>query len=183
LWSCRPWMSLWTDNFWDCAPNTVHYDRTRNTVLWSMFQTSTVVELDLDGLMLNEFGEYPGGYSFDPPGSAFELQHFPGWTADGTLMASTHSPDTTQQWAREFEVDPVDSTLHEVWSYQTTHWAEYAGQAQKLPSGNLLWQTGTAGVILEVTPDGTVAWEGGWTGQLIGNVTPIEDLYALTTGW
>jgi hypothetical protein len=183
LWSCFPWMSLWTDNFWDCAPNTVRWDRTRNTILWSMFQTSTVVELDMSGVMLNEYGEYPGGYAFDPPASGFELQHFPGFTADGTFIASTHSLDKTQQWAREYEVDEITSTLHQVWSYQTQHYAEYAGQAQKLPSGNVLWQTGTAGVILEVTPDGTVVWEGGWEGQLIGNVTPIADLYALTTGW
>ena len=29
---------------------------------------------------------------------------------------------------------------------------------------------------MEVTPDGTVVWEGGWPGLLIGNVTPIARL-------
>ena len=103
-----------------------------------------------DGTMLAEWGGYPEGWTFDPPESAFELQHYPGFSADGTLMASTHSLDTTKQWVREYEVDETNQVLRQIWSAETSHWAEYAGQAQKLPSGNVLWQLGTAGAVLEL---------------------------------
>jgi len=183
LWSCWPWMEPFTSAFWGCAPNTVHWDPLRNTVLWSMFTISSVVELSLDGAMLAEWGGYPEGWTFDPPQSAFELQHYPGFSDDGTLVVSTHSLDMTEQWAREYEVDDANMVLHEVWSAQTPYWAEYAGQAQKLPSGNVLWQIGTTGAVVEITPDGATVWEIGWSGHLVGNMTPVADLYALTTGW
>ncbi len=183
LWSCWPWMQPYTQDFWGCAANTVHWDPTRNTVLWSMFSVSTVVELSLTGEMLAEWGGYPGGWTFDPPQSGFELQHYPGFSGDGTLVVSTHSLDTSEQWAREYEVDEAGMVLRQVWAAQTPYWAEYAGQAQKLSSGNVLWQLGTAGAVLEITPDGTMVWEVGWPGKLVGNVTPVADLYALTTGW
>jgi hypothetical protein len=182
LWSCWPWMSPWSATFWDCAPNTVQWNPDRGTVLWSMFQTSTVVELDLEGRVLAEYGEYPGGHWFVPPSSAFELQHFPNFTADGTLIASTHSVDTTEQWVREYALDDQALTLTEVWSAQSQEWAEYAGQAQKLPGGNVLWELGTAGVVRELARDGAVVWEVAWPGHLVGNATPIADLYALTSG-
>ncbi len=183
LWSCWPWMSVWSATFWDCAPNTVQWNADRGTVLWSMFQTSTVVELSLEGEILAEYGEYPGGHAFVPPSSAFELQHFPNFTADGTLIASTHSVDETEQWAREYRIDDRDGTLTEIWSARSDEWAEYAGQAQKLPSGNVLWEIGTTGLLRELAPDGDIVWEASWPGHLVGNLTPIVDLYALNAGW
>ncbi len=187
LWDCYPWMESWYSGYWGCAPNTVLWDDTRQTVLWSMFETSTVVEIDpAAGEIVREFGEYPGGFAFDPEPAMFELQHYPNWSGDGTLMVSTHVPDQPGvQMAREFEVDDSTNTLREVWSYTPTagYYADYAGQVQKLPSGNVLWQFGTAGIVQEVTPAGEVVWEMSYQNRLLGNVTPIADLYALNAGW
>lgn len=187
LWDCYTWMSPWYSGYWGCAPNTVTWDEARGTVLWSMFETSTVVELDpTTGEILREFGDYPGGYTFAPESARFELQHYPNWSADGTLMVSTHVPDAPGvQMAREFLVDDAASTLVEQWSYTPASgwYADYAGQVQKLPTGNVLWQLGTAGVVQEVTPAGEVVWEVSFDGHLLGNTTPIADLYAVNTGW
>lgn len=183
LWSCYPWMESFSQASWACAPNTVRWNRDRGTLMWSMFDTDTVVELSMDGEMLAEYGRYPGGYTFHPPSSAFELQHFPGFTDEGTLLLSTHLPDGSEQWVREYEVDEDTMTLRQVSAVQGPEWAEYGGQVQRLPSGNLLWQMGTTGRIEELGPDGETVWKVSWPDHLVGNVTPIEDLYALTTGW
>ena len=183
LWSCFPWMNDFTDEYWGCAPSSIRVDPIRNTILWSMFKTSTVAELGLDGALLAEYGRYPKGYGFDPPASGFEAQHFPVFTDQDHLLVSTHSLDGKEQWCREYEVNEVDHTLHETWAIETDQLAHYAGQAQRLPNGNVLWELGSAGSIREIAPDGTIVWEAGWADQLVGHVTPIADLYALTSGW
>jgi hypothetical protein len=179
LWDCYAWMAPYDAGYWACAPNTTLYVPERGTVVWSMFDTSTIVEIDLaSGELVREYGDYPGGYTIDPSSSRFDYQHFPNFSAEGTLMVSTHSPDGSQQWAREFEVDEATSTLHELWSVRSPDWAQYAGQVQKLPSGHVLWELGVTGIIRELEPDGTVVWEVEWPDHLVGNVTPIADLYA-----
>lgn len=178
IWDCLAWNP--SASFWDCNPNTVDYDPARGSALWSMFESDTVVEVDVTtGAVLKVMGDHPDSYAFDPPTAAFELQHSPNWSADGNLVVSTHSPDGAEQWAREFAVDDVALTLTEVWSVESPYYAEYAGQLQKLPSGNYLWQLGVAGVVHELNPDGTVVWQVQWGGHLVGNATPIADLYTL----
>lgn len=187
IWECFPWMVPYTYGYWMCAPNTVAWYPERNSILWSTFETSTVAEIDLDsGEVVRAVGEHPDSYTFDPPEAALELQHYPNWTADGTLIVSTHVPGQPHtQYAREFEIDDDAGVAHEVWSYtpDAGYYAAYAGQVQKLPTGNVLWQLGTEGVIQEVTPDGDVVWEIDWANHLTGNATPIADLYALQSGW
>lgn len=179
VWDCLAWDPGAVT--WDCNPNTVDYDPTRGSALWSMFQTDRVVEVDVTtGEVLRVFGDHPDAYAFDPAESSFELQHFPNYTPSGKLMVSTHSPDETEQWARAYEVDDATQTLTEVWSVESPYWAQYAGQLQELPSGNVLWQLGVTGVVHELETDGTVVWQVRWPGHLVGNATPLADLYALT---
>jgi hypothetical protein len=183
LWSCFPWMNDFTDETWGCAPSSIRVDPIRNTILWSMFKTSTVVELSLEGDFLAEYGRYPFNYKFDPPSTNFDAQHFPVFTASDRLLVSTHDRDGSGQYIREYVVDEEDNTLRAIRSIPTDRYAVYGGQAQQLPSGNFLWELGSAGSIQELLPDGTVVWEAGWERHLVGHVTPIADLYALTTGW
>jgi hypothetical protein len=110
-------------------------------------------------------------------------QHYPVFTAPDRLLVSTHDRDGTGQYIREYFVDEKDNTLRALRSIPTDRYAVYGGQAQQLPSGNFLWELGSAGSIQELLPDGTVVWEAGWKRHLVGHVTPIADLYALTTGW
>ena len=188
LWSCYDWMSAIKQvRTWDCQPNTILWNEDSNTVLWSMFETSTVVEVSLDsGEVIRQFGQLEGGWTMDPTSSMFDLQHFPNYSADGTLMVSTHVVGQRGvQVAREFVVNDTTQTLEQVWSYQNDlgYYAEYAGETKRLSSGNTLVGLGTDGAVLEVTPAGELAWGVEWPGRLVGQATLVDDLYALNEGW
>lgn len=191
IWSCYPWMKPYSDAMWACAVNAVFWRADTNTVLWSMFETSTVAEVDLDsGTVVRHFGQLPDGYAFDPPESVFDLQHAPNVSADGTLMVSTHIiGDDFAQRAREYAIDDDQQTLTEVWSYgaQSDAYARYAGEAQRLSNGNVLVNYGTDGILREVSTAGETLWEIEWHDRLIGHATLIDDLYALNAwggeGW
>lgn len=184
VWDCYPWMRQHEPStYWACAANTVLWRPETNTVLWSMFETSTVAELDLrSGELVRHFGQIPDGYAFDPPESVFDLQHYPNFTRDGTLMVSTHiKGDKYEQRAREFVIDDAAQVLREVWSYgeDSNRYARYAGEATRLDNGNVLMNFGTDGVVQELTDGGEVLWELEWRDRLIGHTTLIADLYAL----
>jgi hypothetical protein len=183
LWSCAPWMAGYSEEFWACAANTVLWDAATDHVLWSMFETSTVVALDLDsGAMVWELGDYPGGLVFDPPEASLELQHYPNPTPDGTILLTTHSSTASEQHIREFRI--ADGVATQVWHYsEPGYYGSYAGEAQRLSNGNTLINYGTDGVLREVTPEGVAAWELNWDDHLLGHVTPLDDLYTLDVGW
>ncbi len=185
IWSCAPWMDPFSSGYWACAPNTVHWDPATNLVVWSMFETSTVIGIDLaSGRLVWELGEYPGGLAFDPDTVRLELQHYPNWTPDGTLLLTTHVPgERGVQQIREFALE--GPTARQVWTYEAPagYYGDYAGEATRLPNGNTLINFGTDGVVREITPDTTVVWEIDWEDHLVGHLTPVEDLYALDAGW
>lgn len=184
IWSCNPWMDPYVLLLDSCATNTVLLREDRQSVLWSTYRTSTIAEIDLEsGELLRSFGAHTDSYSFAPPESAFELQHYPNWTEQGTLLLSAHDPQTDTQVAREFRVDETSRSLELLWETSTEHYATYAGQIQRTASGNLLWELGTAGVILEMDAGGEVLWELQLPASLVGNATAIPDLYALNAGW
>lgn len=187
LWDCYDWMRDYDDSHWSCAPNTVLWNPDTNQVLWSMFETSTVASVDLEsGTLQWYFGRTPGGLAIETAGVYIQLQHYPNWTPDGTLLLSTHVPGAAGlQMAREFEVDADAGRLTQVWSYSPDagHYAEYAGEATRLSNGNTLMNFGTDGVVQEVTADGRVAWEIDWQDRMAGHLTPVTDLYALNVGW
>lgn len=187
IWDCYDWMSDYDGSGWACAPNTVLWDEESDQVIWSMFQTSTVASIELSsGELQWYFGRTPGGLVVDPADALLMLQHYPNWTPDGTLLLSTHVPGGPgQQTVREYEVDATARTATQVWSYtpEAGHYADYAGEATRLESGNTLVNFGTDGVVQEVTPEGEVAWEIDWQDRLLGHLTPIENLYDLNVGW
>jgi len=187
IWDCYDWMKAYNRDYWACAPNTVLWNPDDDSVLWSMFQTSTVVLLDLDsGEMLWHMGRITGGLTFDPDDISLSLQHYPNWTPDGTLLVSTHVPGAPRtQTLREFSIDADSSTATQVWSYTNAegYYAEYAGEGIRLSNGDTLEDFGTDGVLQEVTSDGEVVWELDWSNHLVGHSTPITDLYALNVGW
>ena len=184
VWACYPWMAqFYPDMTWACAPNTVLYNERLGTVAWSMFETSTVVEIDLaTGERVRHFGQIPGGWTVEPAEANFELQHYPNYTADGTLVLTTHVPTQPYvQAIREFAFDDAREALTQVWSYgeDNGRYASYAGVVYRLDNGNTLVGYGTDGVLQEVTPSGAVLWELEWRDRLIGNMALLDDLYAL----
>lgn len=184
IWDCYDWMDdSARDVYWACAPNTVTWQPDTDTVLWSMFETSTVVELDLfTGSVERQFGQLPGGWAIDPPSSSFDLQHYPNYTPQGTLLVSTHVPGQPGlQRAREFALDEDAKTLREIWTYgdNSSRYARYAGEIQRIGADGALMNYGTDGVLQEVSAAGEVLWEIEWRDRLIGHTTPIWDLYLL----
>ena len=184
LWSCSEWLGE-TAEMWACDTNTVNWSPARDTVLWSMYAVGTVVELDRQtGQVRHAWGRH-GTEAVLPAEAAFDMQHYPNWTDDGTLLVSTHVLETDDvQQAREFTLDESTGTLSQVWNYQGEDaYAIYAGEAARLDNGNTLVNYGTRGLIREITSDGQIAWSALFPGlQLVGHDTLVTDLYALNRG-
>ena len=170
-----------------CYTNTATWQATRNSVLWSMYSTGTVIEVDREtGEILRQFGQRPDSWSFDEPAHNFEMQHFPNFTPEGNLLLSTHVPTgTNQQRAQEYRLHEESQRLELVWSFGEGHneYAVYAGEAVRLEGGNTLINYGTDGEVREVTPEGEVAWEAKFPSNLLmGHNELIVDLYAVEQG-
>jgi len=186
IWSCTDWLH----SSWDCAANSVVWVEATDTVLWSMYNTDTVAEVDRQtGELIRYFGQIAGSWDFDPPDAVVDYQHYPSYTPDGTLIVSTHIVGNhSEQRAREFRVDDDAETMTEIWSYgqEVPHYASYGGEAFRLQNGNTLICYGTDGAIREVTHDKKSAWDVVWPEDpdthLLGHNTLLDDLYAINLG-
>ncbi len=178
---------LWKYSY--CESNTLYWHEATDTFLYSFYTSSTMVEIDhATGETLWYAGHLDGSYDFVPEESLFEWQHGGHWTEEGTLllssMADCADPDNCGHGAEtvawEYAVDHEAGTLTELWSYgKGEGWlANTAGEAWRLPSGNILHNYGSAGALKEVTADGEVVWQvEGPYNHLLGRTTFIEDLY------
>lgn len=147
--------------------NALDYDAERDTLLLSLANVRTTLEIDrATGALLRSFhgaddwtldGDDYGVVS----GTAFDHPHDPHWSAQGTLLMSAIEPDTYASVALEYALDEQAHTLTEVWRYKplpaVVNWA--LGQVQELENGNRLVATSSVGLVQEVAPDGTVVWE------------------------
>jgi len=173
-----------------CAINSVVHNPDQGTVFWSLYMVDTVIEVDYaSGEVVRRFGQVPGGWTFDPPWSEVDYQHYPNYSPDGTVMASTHSRmHAGVQYAHEYVVDDDSETMVATWSYgdEVMHYASYGGETFRLAGGNTFITYGTDGAIREVTPDKKTAWELEWpvdpSTHLVGHFSFIDDLYALNQG-
>ena len=179
VWRCPQEWFTWGQ----CESNSMYYDASRDTYLYSFYTNSTLVELDrTTGDNLWWAGEEPGGYDFDPPNSEFSWQHGITWTPQGTLLLSTEGGNPTTTWVREYIVDDVDQTLTEVWNFNSGVRADTNGDARRLANGNTLHVVGSASQIIEVDPYGTPVWRVEFQyDKLMGRGQFIEDLYDLVS--
>ena len=185
LWDCTAWLAPLDPDPDHCFTNTVNWTESRDSVLWSTYWGDFVVEIDRStGDVLWYAGSLDGGLVFDPPESAFELQHYANYTPDGTLLVSTHIADQEgQQRAREFTVG--DDTLTEVWSFGAgvESWAKYSGEAVRLEDGHTLINYGTGGDVREIDAEGATVWHLSFGDErTLGHTQLISDLYALNAG-
>jgi hypothetical protein len=173
-----------------CAVNSVVHNPDQGTVFWSMYLNDTVVEVDYEsGEVVRRFGQVPGGWAFDPSWTEVDYQHYPNYSPDGTIVASTHSRSRPGvQYAHEYVVDDSSDTLTAIWTYgdEVLSYANYGGEAFRLPGGNTFITYGTDGAIREVTPDKRTAWQLEWpvdpNTHLVGHFSFVDDLYALNRG-
>jgi hypothetical protein len=183
VWTCNDWMDAYSTDPYSCDPNETVWVPSTNSVIWSMWEVDTAVEVDVStGTVLRQWGGLPDSWAFDPTDSDFDMQHFPHYTDDGTLLVSTHQSRTSgRQYAREYLVDDESETLEEIWSYEAAgFYPTYAGEAQRVSNGDTLINYGTDGAAREVTTDGDVVWEVEWSGTyILGHFNAVTDLYAL----
>jgi hypothetical protein len=190
IFDCTAYASEAGFNAGTCAVNSVVHNPDQGTVFWSMYLNDTVVEVDYDsGEVVRRFGQVSGGWAFDPPWSEVDYQHYPNYSPDGTIMASTHSRERPGvQYAHEYVVDDSADTLVATWTYgdEVLSYASYGGETFRLPGGNTFITYGTDGAIREVTPDKRTAWQLEWpvdpNTHLVGHFSFIDDLYALNQG-
>jgi len=183
LWSCYGFHQQ-VGSMQPCSANTLNWSEVRGSYLISFFATDTVVEVDgSTGENLRWFGHLFGSYAFEPEDSAFFWQHGTVFTEAGTLLVSTLNGEPgDESLVREYTVNSDDAVLEQVWTFGAGEgvYGHEMGEAWRLPNGNTLHNTGTAQRLREITPDGQVVWDLGWSrGSFIGRSEGIEDLYAL----
>ena len=196
IWSCR---TAFGSGF-QCYSNTINWDPASDTVLMSFPDENTVAQINrATGALVATYGDRAGSYTFQPTSWAFEFQHFPNITPQGTLILSSHMPgysDGTKPVANqhafmEFEIDRTNKRLVEKWIYREgPEWAMYKGMAMRMSNGNTLANYGTGGAIREITPDKRTAFHvkfdspngNDFFNKMVGNNVLINDLYALNGG-
>jgi hypothetical protein len=181
LWSCPD------ETYGHCGVNATNWMEATDTILFSLYGSATVVEIDRQsGGVLRQYGQAAGSYAFDDPSHGFDMQHFPSYTAEGTLLVTSHVPtDTSQQRVFEYEIDHDSEQLQLVWEFGEGYpeYATYAGGAVRLDNGNTLINYGSDGAIREVSAQAEVAWEARMPDHyLIGHSTLIDSLYDLVEG-
>ncbi len=126
--------------------------------LLSIRHTNTLVLVDVES----------GNVIWRSPEGMFSLQHDATMLDNGNVLAFDNGlarKDVPLLSSRVVEVDPRTDEI--VWSYDggpaISEKARFAssimGSAQRLENGNTLIGVSTASRFLEVTPEGTIAWE------------------------
>lgn len=163
--------------------NGLHHDVERGVLLYSSRNLGVVLELDAEtGEVLRSFGEGMD-YPVEPARNNFHFQHGPTWAADDTLlMFDSRLPGGNDGASRllEMVVDDDMGVLKETWSWTLPdpRTVEALGDARRLPSGNTMSSWGTLGELVEVTPEGDIAWHvAGEVGVIVGPVYALESLY------
>jgi hypothetical protein len=183
LWACQPFQEgLGVEQY--CTSNSVSWHEPSQRFLVSFYSSDTVVEIDpTAGEATRWFGHLPGAWGFDPEDSAFWWQHGAHLTEAGTLLVSTKiSEGGEETLVREYNLDSDEQLLRQVWSFGEGQgvYGEVMGEAWRLAGGNTLHNYGSGTRVREVTPDGDVVWDVGFSaGTFLGRTTPIDDLWAL----
>jgi len=159
--------------------NFLAWDPARQSYTVSFRNVNTIVEVDRDGHILRGVGDYA-----DPVADEVEdLVHYPHsahWTDQGTLLFTTTPGDGKETWAVELAFDPETGEAERVWSWGEGEgfYARVLGEALRMDNGNTVVNFGSAGVVVELTPSGEVAWRLETpAGYFPGHLTYIRDIY------
>ena len=187
LFDCAAWIADRCTDTWCCEANAVVLEPSRGSVLMSLWATDTVLEIDLEtATVRHSWGQLEGSWQTEPASARFDLQHYPNFTPEGTLLVSTLAPDLLlQHRVREFTLDESAQVLREQWSWGEGQdlFPQYQGEALRLDNGNTLMNFGAAGAIREITGAGALAWSLTWSEPwLLGHMSLVDDLYALDQG-
>lgn len=175
----RPGLSLFTWSTADGMEYTDSYDGlawsqinpyhvnaidrdTDGNLLVSMRNASQVVKIDVaTGNVLWRLGGKRNQFAFvGDPLCGFSRQHGIRRLSNGNIILFDNGNDHTPPVSRavEYRLDEEAKTAHMVWEYRDTTYGFAMGFAERLPNGNTLICFGTARVIKEVTPGGSVVF-------------------------
>ncbi len=135
-----------------------------------------LVDVDGDTLDPDAAAEVDG-----PNGTWWSHGHMShAWDGGFLVFDNGYHHDPTVSRVVEYTFDPDAGTLQKTWEFtsETRQFLPLLGDAQKLPSGNVLISWTLQGLLTEVTPDGEVAWRAeAELGAGTSRVRWLPDLY------
>ena len=146
--------------------NSANYDADRDSYLLSLAHVGLLLEVDrTTGEVIRELG---GEYTFAEGSTPFVFQHDAHWTGPTRLMTTLTEDYVTR--VAEYEVDDVSKEITEVWSCgeELGLFAFAMGGAHHLQNGNILMNYGSAGVLVELTPECEIVWRVELVGDFMG---------------
>ncbi|MEM6928297.1 MAG: hypothetical protein AAF602_15290, partial [Myxococcota bacterium] len=181
VWNCESWFVS------RCHSNALEYDPVRDVYWFSLYSSSSLVEVDRTTGELLGYSELTGPrpdlgieYRFDPPEAIFSWQHGPKVLDDGNLLISTDDADRRSTRVAEYTIDRERNVLTEVWSYDSGVKVWNKGDVLRTPEGTTMHALGTSSAIYEVSPEGEVLWRITVKSRhQVGRLERIDDLYAL----
>lgn len=185
------WYEPFVHDRWSLGPggygdfthaNGLSWDAATDTYLLSLGNLDRVVVVDRS--TGQPVGGYGAGshYTFAQGTTPFTFQHGAHYTAERRLLLSSFDTSLQHVFAIEYDIDGTHNALQEAWSYGSDQGlsSTAGGQALQMANGNILLNTGTGGILREVTPDGQIAWE---VSADVGNhflkVAPIQGFYGV----
>lgn len=171
---------IWTEmpNDW-CHLNSIQYDSTDNTLLISSKLQYFISKIDYEsGAIRWIFGNHENWkepwqeYLLDPlnfdtsvhPDQDWTYaQHMARLTGDGNVIVYDNGrkrPDVDFTRIHEFRVDSLNGTVETIWTHDFDYSTRTMGSVQVLENDNVLIGHGERGILMEITREGGVVFEG-----------------------
>jgi hypothetical protein len=146
-------------------PNSIDFDHDGNYIV-SYRNMGEITKINArTGAIMWRFGGRNNQFTIrGDPLNGFSAQHSVRVLDNGDLLiydnGTRHTPPETL--AVEYRLDPAAKTADMVWQFRhdPVFWVPYTGSVQRLKNGNTVIGYSNRGIVTEVRPDGTVAWEG-----------------------
>lgn len=146
-------------------PNALDFDHDGNYIV-SYRNMGEITKIDAStGKIIWRFGGRHNQFTIrGDPLNGFSAQHSVRVLDNGDILlydnGTRHSPPETR--AVEYRLDPAARTADMVWQFRHSpvFWVPYTGSVERLADGNTVIGYSNRGIVTEVRPDGSVAWEG-----------------------
>lgn len=162
--------------------NALDYYPDEDAYYMAMKQLHTMVKVDrstgeLDWAIGGEGNMFEWAEGTEP----LTMHHqFHAYADNRLVVFENGDPSRGYSMAREFELDTVNMTATEVWSYvrEPSVYVFAKGDVERLSNGNTLVTWSSSGEIQEVTPDNEVVWQVNTDlGSAITFIDRVESLY------
>lgn len=160
--------------------NALDYVAAEDAYYISLFGLNSIVKLDrASGELEWILGSEDGDFVHDGMGPFFIQQHQFHRLDDSLVVFDNGASETAASRALEYQLNTGTGVATRTWSYAPSPdiYSFSLGDVTRLDNDNTLVTFSTAGLVLEVTPDGEVVWELAMgLGGALGYVTWVESL-------